>query len=92
MIRRLTARGANVRGYDPATHAPLDGLEVVSDPYAACEDAEVLVVLTEWDEFRWLDLDKVAASMTHLAIVDSRNVLDRAAVVRRGFTYQGIGR
>jgi UDPglucose 6-dehydrogenase len=64
----------------------------VSDPYAACEDAEVLVVLTEWDEFRWLDFDKVAATMKHLAIVDSRNVLDRAAVVRRGFTYKGIGR
>jgi UDPglucose 6-dehydrogenase len=92
VIRRLTARGANVRGYDPAIHKPLDGLDVVSDPYAACEDAEVLMVLTEWDEFRWLDFDKVAASMKNLAIVDSRNVLDRAAVIRRGFTYQGIGR
>ena len=52
----------------------------------------MLVVLTEWDEFRWLDLDKVAAAMTGLAIVDSRNVLDRAAAARRGFNYQGIGR
>jgi len=92
VIRRLTARGATVRAYDPAIHSPIDGLEVVTDPYSACEDADVLVVLTEWDEFRWLDLDKVAASMTNLAIVDSRNVLDRAAVIRRGFSYQGIGR
>jgi UDPglucose 6-dehydrogenase len=52
----------------------------------------VLVVLTEWDEFRWLDLDKVAAVMASPAIVDSRNVLDRASAARRGFNYQGIGR
>ena len=92
VIRRLTARGAIVRAYDPAVDKTIDGIEVCSDPYAACDDAEVLVVLTEWDEFRWLDLDKVAASMSNLAIVDSRNVLDRAGVARRGFTYQGIGR
>ncbi|HMK11730.1 MAG TPA: UDP-glucose/GDP-mannose dehydrogenase family protein [Acidimicrobiales bacterium] len=92
VIRRLTARGAIVRAYDPAVHKEIEGIEVCSDPYAACEDAEVLVVLTEWDEFRWLDLDKVAASMINLAIVDSRNVLDRAGAARRGFTYQGIGR
>jgi len=92
VIRRLTARGAIVRAYDPAVDKAIDGIEVCSDPYAACDDAEVLVVLTEWDEFRWLDLDKVAASMSNLAIVDSRNVLDRAGVARRGFTYQGIGR
>ncbi len=63
-----------------------------SDPYAACDGADVLVVLTEWDEFRWLDLDKVAAAMANPAIVDSRNVLDRSAAARRGFSYQGIGR
>ena len=62
------------------------------DAYAACEGAEVLVVLTEWDEFRWLDFDKVADAMKQLAIVDSRNVLDRTTVARRGFTHRGIGR
>ena len=92
IIRRLTGRGATVRAYDPAVHSPIEGIEVCADPYAACENADVLVVLTEWDEFRWLDLDKVAAAMTGLAIVDSRNVLDRAAAARRGFNYQGIGR
>jgi UDPglucose 6-dehydrogenase len=92
VIRRLRSRGATVRAYDPAVHAPIEGVEVCADPYAACEDADVLVVLTEWDEFRWLDLDKVAAAMKGRAIVDSRNVLDRSAVARRGFNYQGIGR
>ncbi len=92
VIRRLRERGAIVRAYDPAVQAPVDGIEVCADPYAACEGADVLVVLTEWDEFRWLDLDKVAAAMSSPAIVDSRNVLDRASAVRRGFSYQGIGR
>ena len=49
-------------------------------------------MLTEWDDFRWLDYDKVAGVMKHKAIVDARNLLDRAVLTRRGFTYQGLGR
>ena len=65
---------------------------MVSDPYAACEGADVLVVLTEWDEFKWLDMDKVAELMNSRRIVDARNLLDQSALTRRGFAYQGIGR
>jgi UDPglucose 6-dehydrogenase len=65
---------------------------VVDDPYAAIEGAEVLAVLTEWDEFRWLDIDKVADLMAARKVVDARNLLDRGALVRRGFDYMGIGR
>jgi len=50
------------------------------------------VVATEWDEFKWLDLDKIAESMADLHVVDARNLLDRGALRRRGFTYQGVGR
>jgi UDPglucose 6-dehydrogenase len=92
VLRRLVARGAVVRGYDPSMPGSLEGIDVVDDPYAAVEGAEVLVVLTEWDEFRWLDLDKVADSMAAKNVVDARNLLDRAAYVRRGFEYRGIGR
>ena len=92
VIRRLVSRGAVVKAYDPAVRRPIEGIEVCDDAYAACEGAEVLVVLTEWDEFRWLDFDKVATAMKQHAIVDSRNVLDRTAVSRRGFTHRGIGR
>jgi UDPglucose 6-dehydrogenase len=49
-------------------------------------------VLTEWDEFRWLDLERAAAAMSSPAIVDTRNVLDRSAARRAGFSYTGIGR
>jgi UDPglucose 6-dehydrogenase len=92
VLGRLVERGAIVRGYDPSMPGPIEGIEVVDDPYAAVEGAEVLAVLTEWDEFRWLDLDKVAHSMVGRNVVDARNLLDRAAFVRRGFEYRGIGR
>ncbi len=49
-------------------------------------------VLTEWDEFKWLDLDKAAELMAERNIVDARNILDIGALRRRGFTYRGIGR
>ncbi len=94
ILGRLAAQGAKIRAYDPAISRQLPNLdvEVVSDPYAACEGAEVLVVLTEWDEFKWLDMDKVREVMASKRVVDARNLLDRGALLRRGFTYQGIGR
>ena len=69
-----------------------NGIEVCADPYAACDDAAVLVVLTEWDEFRWLDFDKVAGALVAPRIVDARNLLDPAKLRRRGFEYLGVGR
>jgi UDPglucose 6-dehydrogenase len=92
VIRRLREKGAIIRGFDPSLPGPIEGLEVVDDPYAAVEGAEVLAVLTEWDEFRWLDIDKVADGMAARKVIDARNILDRAALVRRGFEYRGIGR
>ncbi|MCU1375112.1 MAG: hypothetical protein JWO68_2398, partial [Actinomycetia bacterium] len=96
VLRRLRARGATVKAYDPGLRdgsSPLlEGVTVVADPYAACEGADVLVVLTEWDEFRWLDFAKVAGIMRFPRIVDTRNLLEPAAVRRRGFDYDGLGR
>ena len=65
---------------------------VCDDPYAACEGADVLVVLTEWDDYRWLDAAKVAGTMRRRSVVDARNLLDRSEWRRAGFEYQGIGR
>ena len=97
----MTAAGIKVKAYDPAvlvdedrlgrTYPVLD-VEVVSDPYAAAEGAASMVILTEWDEFTWLDFDKLAEIMTHKHIVDGRNLLDPTIPGRRGFSYQGIGR
>jgi UDPglucose 6-dehydrogenase len=96
VARRLLEEGARVRAYDPqageraSTLVP--GLEIVPDAYGACEDADVLAVLTEWDEFRWLDLDRVLAALAQPRVVDARNLLDPVALRRRGFTYEGVGR
>lgn len=93
IVGRLIEAGANVRAYDPvADGCPIEGVECVGDAYAAAEGAEVLAILTEWEEFKFIDLDKVSEAMSNKHIVDARNLLDRGAVRRRGFTYQGIGR
>jgi len=92
IVELLGAQGAEVRAYDPAVKGPVGGVEPLADPYSVCEGADVLVVLTEWDDFRWLDFEKVAGLMAASRIVDARNLLDKPALERRGFTYVGIGR
>ncbi len=93
IMKRLVAKGASVKAYDPAvTSVDLDGIEVVDDAYAACEGASAIVVATEWDEFKWLDLDKIAEVVAERNVIDARNLLDRGALRRRGFSYQGVGR
>lgn len=95
IMRRLVDQGAIVRAHDPAVSETLSGLpevELHDDPYAVCEGADVLLVLTEWDQFRWLDFDKVRSVMAQPRIFDARNVLDHQTLRRRGFEYQAIGR
>jgi len=96
IVDRLLAQGAKVRAHDPTVPGPKagvpDAIEVFSEPYEACEGADVLAVLTEWDDYRWLDAGKAAAAMTGRAVVDGRNLLDRSEWRRAGFDYQGIGR
>ena len=96
IIRRLVAAGATVQAYDPTVDGPKAGLPTditISDSaYSACSGAHVLAVLTEWDEFRWLDIAKVADVMTGRAVVDARNLLERNDWRRAAFDYQGIGR
>jgi UDPglucose 6-dehydrogenase len=92
ILDRLLEEGAVVQAYDPTVDSDRPGIDVCADPYSACEDARVLAVLTEWDEFRWLDFDKVASLMATPNVVDARNLLDRAALRRAGFGYEGVGR
>ncbi len=92
IVSLMAEEGAEVHAYDPAVKAPVGGVDPAADPYSVCEDADVLVVLTEWDEFRWLDFDKVGGLMRQPRVVDARNLLDKPALERRGFTYAGIGR
>jgi len=92
VLSRLADQGALVRAYDPAIDRAPAGIELCADAYAACEGASVLVILTEWDELRWLDFDKVGDAMAERKVIDARNLLEPAALRRRGFAYEGIGR
>lgn len=96
IVERLLALGVRVRIYDPTVHEPRpgvpDGVEICTDPYGAVDGAQVLLVLTEWDEFCDLDPVKTASLMTTPHIVDARNLLDRTTWQDAGFALQGIGR
>ena len=92
IVSLLADQGAEVQAYDPAVKGPVGGVVPAADPYSVCDGARVLAVLTEWDDFRWLDFDKVAGLMETPRVVDARNLLDRPALERRGFSYVGIGR
>ena len=92
VIKRLQSLGADVVAYDPAIRSEIEGIPVVSTPTEAVDGAELLMVLTEWDEFKWVDLDEVGAKMASKRIVDTRNLLDRNRAQRAGFNYEGIGR
>jgi UDPglucose 6-dehydrogenase len=98
VLRRLKERGAYLKAFDPTVPHPADrhfvdlGVEHCADPYTTCEGANVLVVLTEWPEFREMDFAKVASLMATSHIVDTRNVLDPSTVRAAGITYCGMGR
>ena len=92
IVSLLAEQGAEIQAYDPAVKGPVGGVFPAADAYSVCDGARVLAVLTEWDDFRWLDFEKVAGLMETPRVVDARNLLDRPALERRGFSYVGIGR
>ncbi len=92
VINRLIERGAEVLAYDPAIHSDLDNVSVSESAYTAVEGADIVVLLTEWDEFRWLDMAKVADLMTTPRIYDTRNVIDVPVARRAGFEISSLGR
>lgn len=92
IAKRLVTLGAEIVAYDPGIRTQVAGIIQGADMYSVCQDAHALVLLTEWDEFRWADVDKIGELLAARNVVDARNLLDRNAFVRRGFSYQGIGR
>jgi len=94
----LVERGAHVKAHDPVAtdnaRAALAGMEVefVNDPYELAKDADGLVLATEWDMYRALDLAKVASLMRSPVLVDGRNVFKPEQARAAGITYLSIGR
>jgi len=96
IIKSLVEQGAIVSAFDPVAREQaeqvLSGIEFASDAYQAAEGADVLVIVTEWDEFRALDLERIAAVLRGKILVDLRNVYDRSEAEEAGLRYYGIGR
>ena len=96
IIERLMKLGARVQAYDPTVNVIRPGipsdLVIAASCGEATAQADVLAVLTEWDEFKWVSASETSTHMTGKQIIDARNLLDRKDWERAGFTYQGIGR
>ncbi len=96
IVTRLLDEGATVRAYDPTVAGPKAGVpeavHIAADPLEATDGADVVAVLTEWDDFRWISPEDVAGRSVGRAVVDGRNLLDRSAWQHAGFSYTGIGR
>lgn len=96
IINRLQKEGAKIRAYDPQAMNKakliLKKIQFCKDPYKVVENANCLALLTEWEEFRDIDLKKMYAIMKTPIIVDGRNLFDRQEVEKIGFIYRGIGR
>jgi UDPglucose 6-dehydrogenase len=99
VVRELARRGARIRAYDPVATAQarrvlrdVAGLEFVTSAMRALDDADALVIVTEWKEFRSPDLDAMKSAMRRAVIFDGRNILDPRQARAAGFEYTGIGR
>ena len=97
IVSRLAGDGATIRAFDPEgmeQARPLlpDGIIYCRDALDAAAGADALVLITEWNEFRAIAPDRLAAAMRGRVLVDLRNVYDPAAMRAAGFTYHGIGR
>jgi UDPglucose 6-dehydrogenase len=96
LCHRLQKEGAILRVHDPKAmekaRAVLKDVTYVEDMNAVAEGCDALVVATEWDEFKKLDLDRARKSLTHPILFDGRNLFDPAEMERLGFIYKSIGR
>jgi len=97
VIEALIGNGARVRAFDPVAHEVAAGIfkgrvELVAEPYAAAEGADALFLLTEWNEFRQPDWERLGARMKGRVLFDGRNVWDAKKARSAGFEYFGIGR
>jgi UDPglucose 6-dehydrogenase len=96
IVRGLLERGAAVRAFDPVAMAPaaklLPEVTFAKDAYHACEGAEVVVIVTEWNQFRMLDLERIRSRLQRPLVVDLRNIYRPEQMHAAGFEYVSVGR
>ena len=96
LITALRDMGATVRAFDPVgmeqARVEMPDIEYDNDPYTCADGADALVIVTEWEQFRALDLDRLKREMACPVVVDLRNVYNPDDLTSRGFLYQSVGR
>jgi UDPglucose 6-dehydrogenase len=97
ILESLVAGGSRVRAFDPVANEllagkPPEGATLASDEYDAVAGADALVLATEWNQFRSLDLDRLRETLGQPVVVDLRNVYDPQTMKSKGFRYSGVGR
>ncbi len=96
IIQTLLGLGAKIKAYDPVSMENakriLKNVSFSEDAYEAIKDCDIIIILTEWNEFRQLDLAKIKNNMKSPVILDGRNIYDPKTLRDLGFTYQGVGR
>jgi len=95
VIRRLLVEGGQVRAYDQEamdrTAVIFPEIQCCREPYEVARDADALLILTEWEEFRQLDWERIRGLMARPLVIDGRNLLEPKAMMERGFEYYGFG-
>jgi UDPglucose 6-dehydrogenase len=96
IAKQLLDAGATVKGYDPVsmrvTEQVMSGIGLCQDAYEVAESCDALVVITDWNEFKNLDMERIKKSMNQPVLIDGRNIYDPNAMGVLGFTYRGFGR
>jgi UDPglucose 6-dehydrogenase len=97
LVQALLQEGCQVAAYDPAAQERArevlnSSVEYASDAYEAARGADALLILTEWDEFASLDLDRLHQQLKYPIVVDGRNLYDPESMAAHGFTYYSVGR
>ncbi|WP_026619146.1 UDPglucose 6-dehydrogenase [Ensifer sp. WSM1721] len=96
IVQALQDAGAKVTGYDPEgmenARNLIEGMDYATDPYDAAAQADALVIITEWNEFRALDFDRLKSIMNTPLLVDLRNIYRKDEVAKHGFHYASVGR
>jgi len=97
LVQTLLQEGCKIAAYDPAAHDRArevlnSSIEYASDAYEAAREADALLILTEWDEFASLDLDRLHQQLKYPIVIDGRNLYDPEAMAAHGFTYYSVGR
>lgn len=97
ILPALLEKGATIKAHDPqgideARKLLPDGIEYVANSYEACQGADAVILMTEWNQYRALDLDKIASIMNQKIFIDLRNVYEPETLKEKGFKYVGVGR